>query len=465
MHHIAQGVGPGEAGVPVATQVSATDLVAHLFRRAGFGALPSELARATSAGYDATVSTLVAGLTAPDPGADAITTPVLSPAEPLAQLRQDPTARKAYAAQLRAQFVELTTWWLSRMLATSNPLKEKLTFLLHGHFPTAISKVRFPVYMYDQNQLFRTQGSGDFDTLTQAVAQDPAMLIWLDANSNKASNPNENFARELMERFTMGVGTYTQADVRAASYCFTGWRLDPRTGSFDIAARQHSAAPQMFLGVSGVNTGQQVIDIVTQSDVSSHFVPSRFWSYLAYPVTPSDPVVADLAPGYATDRNLGNLLTAIFQHPEFTQAQSLQGLIKQPTEYVVGTLRALGVTSNELQTRRPAELVSVFANLGQVLFDPPSVGGWPQNSYWLSTSAALARWKFARQVAHTTDISTVADASPGDRVDAAAEMLTVSNWSAGTAASLRARCVRSADPGHPRPGVARIREQLMEEEP
>ena len=323
------------------------------------------------------------------------------------------------------------------MLATSNPLKEKLTFLLHGHFPTAISKVRFPVYMYDQNQLFRSQGSGDFDTLTQAAAQDPAMLLWLDANSNKASNPNENFARELMERFTMGIGTYTQADVRAASFCFTGWRLDPRTGSFDIASRQHSTAPQTFLGVSGVDAGQQVIDLATHSDASSHFVPSRFWSYLAYPVTPGDPVVADLAPGYAADRNLGHLLTAIFQHPRFTQAPSLQGLVKQPTEYVVGTLRALGVTPTELAARRPAELVGVFANLGQVLFDPPSVGGWPQNSYWLSTSAALARWKFAHQVARTTDISTVADASPGDRVDAAAEMLTVSSWSATTASALQ----------------------------
>ena len=105
---------------------------------------------------------------------------------------------------------------------------------------------------------------------------DPAMLIWLDANSNKASDPNENFARELMERFTMGIGTYTQADVRAASYCFTGWRLDPAHGLLRLRRRQHSSSPQTFLGTRGVNTGQQVIDIVTQSDASSHFVPSRF---------------------------------------------------------------------------------------------------------------------------------------------------------------------------------------------
>jgi uncharacterized protein (DUF1800 family) len=418
------------------SSATTTDLVAHLYRRAGFGALPSELAAAASAGYDETVSALVAGLTAPDTGADAIPAPTLSTPPPPAQRRAaGAAARQQLSAQIHHEFVSLTGWWVARMMATTSPLKEKLTFLLHGHFPTAISKVRFPLYMYGQNQLFRTQGAGDFDTLTQAVATDPAMLIWLDANSDKASNPNENFARELMERFTMGIGTYTQADVRAGAYCFTGWRLDPRTGTFSIDAGQHATSPQTFLGTPGVNTGQQVIDIVTHSDASSRYVPSRFWSYLAYPVGPSDPVVSDLAPGYAVDRNITNLLSAIFSHPRFTSAQAQQGLVKQPTEYVVGALRALGVTPAALSVRA-AELVSVFESLGQVLFDPPSVGGWPQNGYWLSTAAALARWKFAHRLARIGDISTVADAAPGDRVDAAASMLTAPGWSDTTAAAL-----------------------------
>ncbi len=418
-------------------QPGTADLVAHLYRRAGFGALPSELATATGEGYDATVATLVRGLTQPDPGAAAIAAPTLSPPPPPAQRRaMDVASRRQLQMEIRQQFVELSSWWLARMMATSNPLKEKLTFLLHGHFPTAISKVRFPLYMYGQNQLFRTQGSGDFDTLTQAVATDPAMLIWLDANSNQASNPNENFARELMERFTMGIGTYTQNDVRAAAYCFTGWKLNPRTNAFAFDAAQHSTTPQTFLGTTRVNSGQQVIDIVTHSEASSRFVPSRFWSYLAYPVSPGDPVVADLAPGYAADRNIGNLLTAIFQHPRFTQARARTGLVKQPTEYMVGALRALGVSAAGVQAR-PAELIPVFESLGQVLFDPPSVGGWPQNGYWLSTSASLTRWEFAHRLAHAADISPVADAAPPSRVDAAAEMLTISDWSASTAAVLR----------------------------
>jgi len=419
------------------------DLLGHLYRRAGFGARPEELGAAVAAGYDATVTSLVAGLGAADPGADAVPAPELgAPLSPAERQALDPASRRALEEQLRQEFTALTAWWLGRMLATTNPLREKLTLLLHGHFPTAISKVRYPAFMYGQNQVFRTQGSGDFTELTLAVAQDPAMLLWLDANSNKASDPNENFARELMERFTMGIGTYTQADVRAASYCFTGWRVDPSTGGFDIAARLHSTAPQTFLGIGGVNSGQQVVDIVTQSEASSRFVPSRFWSYLAYPVGPGDPVLADLAPGYAADRNVANLLAAIFRHPRFIEAQSLHGLVKQPVEYVVGSLRALGVTPAEVRRAGP-ELVGVLAGLGQVPFDPPSVGGWPQNGYWLSTSAALTRWQFAHAVARRADISAVADVGRRDRVDAAAALLGVPGWSAATAATLQRA---SADP-------------------
>ena len=425
----------------LAPPVTGTDLLAHLYRRAGFGAVPAELASASAAGYEATVRALVSGLSEPDAGGDAVPTPVLSPPGSLLERRRSLStagagARSALVAQLHQELVDLTTWWLGRMLVTSTPLTEKLTFLLHGQFPTAISKVRFPAYMFEQNQLFRTQGSGDFATLTQAVAMDPAMLIWLDANSNKASDPNENFARELMERFTMGIGTYTQADVRAASYCFTGWRVDRHTGSFAFDADKHSSLPQTFLGTRGVSMGQQVIDIVTRSDASSRYVPSRLWSVLAYPVTPDDPVVDDLAPGYAADRNMANLLSAVLLHPRFTSTQAMQGLVKQPTEYVVGALRALGMTSADLQAK-PAAILEVLAGLGQVLFDPPSVGGWAQNGYWLSTAAALTRWKFAHRLARRGDISNVTDAVGSDRVDAAAELLAVLRWSDSTASALR----------------------------
>jgi uncharacterized protein (DUF1800 family) len=411
--------------------------VAHLYRRAGFGASSPEIAAAAKTGYASAVATLVNGLSGPDQGADAIAAPsdIVDPATvDLSQLKSDLPAKHALGVSLRAGKIELTQWWLDRMVATTSPLNEKLTFLLHGHFPTAISKVRFPSYMYGQNQLFRTMGSSSFDTLTQAVSTDPAMLIWLDAGTDKAADPNENFARELMERFTMGIGNYSESDVKAAATSFTGWRLDRKTGSMVINPRQHDATPQTFLGTSGVSSGQQVIDLVTHSAASAKYVPAALWSHLAYPVLPSDSVVADLSPDYAADLNVANLLRAIFMHPSFVSAAATGGLIKQPTEYVVGSLRTFGVTT---ATFGLPQVLGSLADMGQVLFDPPSVGGWSQNEYWLSTSAALARWQFAHRLTAVADLSAVADEPAASRVETAAAFLGLTGWSSATTTALR----------------------------
>src|ERR1700722_4390122 len=264
-----------------------TTAVAMLHRRLGFGATADELSAAVSAGYAATARSLLAGLSQPDPGADAVMPPTFTPPPaPLSQLRANPAARQAYFEQLRREARQLIVWWLARMVGSSTPAHEKLTFLLHGHFPTAISKVHYPQFMYRQNQLFRTQGSGDFAVLTQAVAVDPAMLIWLDAATDLASDPNENFARELLERFTMGIGTYSEADVRAAAYCFTGWQVDRRSGPVFVSALDPAPGPLAFPGQSGINSGQQVITIATSTSASAHYVPSAFWSHIATPATP-----------------------------------------------------------------------------------------------------------------------------------------------------------------------------------
>jgi hypothetical protein len=263
-----------------------TSAIAMLYRRIGFGATEQELSAAVSAGYSATADSLLGGLGQPDPGGDSIAPPSF---EPVGSLRTDTAARQAYIEALRANSRELIVWWLARMIATTNPTQEKLTLLLHGHFPTAISKVHFAQFMYRQNQLFRTQGFGNFTALTQAVAVDPAMLIWLDASSDKAQDPNENFARELLERFTMGIGTYTENDVRAAAYCFTGWQLNLRTGGFSISALDHSNAPQTFLGNPGINSGTQVIDIATSPLRSRRRRPwCRTW-HRAMPATTTWP--------------------------------------------------------------------------------------------------------------------------------------------------------------------------------
>jgi uncharacterized protein (DUF1800 family) len=413
-----------------------TTAIALLYRRLGFGATAPELSAAVGAGYSATVTSLLSGLGQPDPGGDAVVPPTFTPIPTnLAQLRTDIEARRAYFETQRTESRALIVWWVARMIAADNPAQEKLTLLLHGHFPTAVSKVRYAQFMYQQNELFRTQGPGNFTQLTQAVAVDPAMLIWLDAATDKAQDPNENFARELLERFTMGIGTYSENDVRAAAYCFTGWQLSLRTGTFSISALDHSNAPQTFLGNAGINSGTQVIDIATNTEASARYVPSALWSHLAYPVAPNATVVSDLAPSYASDHNVANLLRSIVTNPQFTTATTQSGLIKQPIEYVVGALRALSITATQVQAD-PDGVLGVLADMGQVPFDPPSVGGWGQNGYWLSTAAALVRWQFALRLSQLGDISMVADAPRRSRAAAAGQLLSIPTWSSTTAKAL-----------------------------
>ena len=411
--------------------------LALLYRRAGFGATSSELSQASALGFTASLTKLLGGLQQADPPADAIEVPtMLLPPFYKPKSLNTPAAIAQFNQTLSQERIALTNWWLGRMVASTNPLKEKLTFFLHCHFPTAISKVRFPEYMYRQNQIFRTLGGGDFANLTMAVSTDPAMLIWLDAGTDRMPDPNENFARELMERFTMGIGTYTELDVRAAAFAFTGWHLNNSTGQFAIAPKLHSNTPQTFLGHQGVTTGQEVINIVTRTSACAQFVVSSVWSRFAYPVKPSDPLVVELASTYSNDRNMTNLLRTVFEHPNFLSASTATGLIKQPVEYVVGALRALKIPAARIPAIKPP-IMNALASLGQVLFDPPSVGGWPQNEYWLSTSAALARWRFAHQIALLSDVSLVADSPPASRVEAVGELLSITSWSPSTAAALK----------------------------
>lgn len=412
--------------------------LAHLYRRAGFGADPQELDTATASGFAATVDSWISGLSEPDPGASAIEPPELvSVPTSFAAYPPGSSARRELMASARRQLPLLVQWWVARMTAATNPLTEKLTLLMHNQFPTAVSKVQFPSLMLRQNELFRSQAAGAFDSFTLAVSQDPAMLIWLDASTDNKGHPNENFARELMERFTMGIGTYSQADVTAAAVCFTGWRYDLAGAGFAFDPGDHDSTPQSFLGQQGVNTGEQVIDIVTHSRASANWVTSRMWSFLAYPVPTTDPVVEELSAGYAQNLSMGQLVRAILEHPAFVSEQATSGLVKQPVEWVAGTLKALGFTPSSVAEGRPP-LYEVLAGLGQVPFDPPSVGGWPQNDGWLSTAASLARWQWASEVTSRpdADISLVEDASPTDRPDAAATLLSLPGWSPSTSAAL-----------------------------
>lgn len=402
------------------TTSSTSSTLAHLFRRAGFGVTPAEIEAAEKLGFEATVDKLVAGLTEVDAAGSALGVPHLTP---LAQANIPGFSYDDYT-----EFVALSTWWIDRMIVSDTSLREKLVLLLHEQFPTSYQKVGYADLMYRQNQLFRTLGAGSFDALTQAVAQDPAMLIWLDTGTDQKAHANENFARELMERFTMGVGNYTEDDVREAARAFTGWTLDYTTGDFFFNVYDHDGSEKRFLGKAGRWQGQDIIGIATHTTASAKWVVARFWSWLAYPVTTKDPVVAELARDYKKDLNVKNLLEAILRHPHFVSARARTGLVKQPIEYLVGTLRLLGLRTAAFSE---GTLVWLLASLGQQPFVPLNVGGWGQNQYWLSTSASNNQLSLAWSVAQYADLTEIVDlnGSPGAQVDAVTKLLAVDAWS------------------------------------
>jgi len=401
--------------------------IAHLLRRTGLGPTAAEVDAAVAKGYRAVVDELC-DFSSPD-RADATAVPVAHPFTPLGQAAMSTEQRKAAAAQRGSDLQALQLWWLRRMATTDHPLREKLTLLWHGHFATSYDKVQRPDYLLRQNQVFRTMGGGDFEVLTQAVAKDPAMMQWLDTAQDRKAHPNENFARELMELFTLGIGNYTEDDVREGARAFTGWSTDRTTGTWAINARQHDSGTKTVLGQTGSWGGEDVVHILVNSPASASFIVSKVWGHFAYPVAPSDPVVADLAPAYARSRDVLALVRAVLAHPRFTSASAMSGLVKQPIEWVIGSLRALGLPVIDKR------LVGVLSGLGQVPFRPPSVGGWPQNEYWLTTASSLARLTFASAVASLADLSMISALPPAQRPDAAAHLLSVA-WSPTTAKGL-----------------------------
>lgn len=354
--------------------------VAHLLRRAAFGGLPEEIEAGVQAGVEATVERLLDWSLSPP---DTDHPPLPDPREQLA----DP-------GNSRELTLEVQRWWVNRMLTSPAPALEKLTLFWHGHFATSLLKVRVHAAMVNQNQLFRRAGTGSFPQLTKAVSRDPAMMYWLDLLQSRAGALNENWARELLELFTMGQNNgYTQADVTEAARAFTGYRLDPANGyAFVFVPRFHDGGTKTFLGVTGTLTGDDVIDIVMARPETPRFVASRVWFRYASASPPAG-VLDDLGAAFASRLDVTDLLRALFTHPAFYADEVRHGLVGQPTESFVRLIRGLDVPPD---VWRPAVIGIGF--LGQVLFAPPTVGGWGHNRTWLATSVAGARAILGRQL-------------------------------------------------------------------
>ena len=296
---------------------------------------------------------------------------------------------------LRANSIEtqrLGVWWANRMLTTSRPLEEKLTLFWHGHFATGDAKVRDYRMMFAQNQMLRANASGRLRELLVGILKDPAMLVYLDNGENVKSHPNENFGRELLELFTMGVGNYSERDVREAARSFTGWTNDVLAFKFD--REQHDFGEKTFLGKTGPLDGEDVIDTILAQPVTAEFVSGKIYrNFVRDEVPPA--VRAELGRSFrSSGYQIKPLLKRIFLSKDFYSPASTATQIKSPVVLVVSTYKKMGL--RELPTI--PDFGRLTAGLGQALFDPPNVAGWAGGRTWITPATLLQRGNLFRDV-------------------------------------------------------------------
>ena len=389
---------------------------AHLLERAGFGGTPEELAQFAAMTPQAAVRRLVyhkdipndlpafdhsgvhdAGLE-PFPASRPAATDLAKATgesmgikvKPAGNRRLQPVANKFFY-WLRASRLEtnrVAYWWANRMLATNRPLEEKMALFWHGHFATSEEKVRDYRKMLRQNELFRTQGTGNFRDLLVGVAQGPAMLAFLDAGVNVKGAPNENFAREIMEMFSMGVGNYSETDIREAARAFTGWNFVDL--DFVVTREKHDDTIKTVLGKQGGFDGIDVIDVILSQPVTSEYVSSRIYRYFVRQ-DPSAELRAQLGARLRqSNYAIAPLLETIFLSRDFYSPASMATHIKSPVELVISTYKKMGLS----EVPGVPDFNDLTEALGQKLLYPPTVAGWASGNSWITPGLLLARGNF-----------------------------------------------------------------------
>ncbi len=382
----------GIAGIALAAAAHASSLGEQgtrlLLTRAGFAPSAEEVAQYSGLTQAQAVDRLLAQARktaiAPPPAwvDDALVTP--------RELRQmSDEQRRAYRQQQIGWSLELRGWWLREMVASSSPLTERMTLFWHDHFVSAQPKVRAAQLMYRQNALLRRHALGSFADLLHAVARDPAMQIYLDTVINRKGEPNENFAREVMELFTLGQGHYTETDVKEAARAFTGWSVDPRTGRFLVRPALHDDGEKTVLGRTGNLDGDQVLDILLAQPQTAEFVTRKLWREFVSPQPDEARVRAVAAQFRASGYRIDAALRALLLQPEVVQRDQDDALVKSPVELIVGLARQTGA---DIGDGVGAAIAS--AAMGQNLFAAPNVRGWPGGEAWINTQTLLARKQF-----------------------------------------------------------------------
>jgi uncharacterized protein (DUF1800 family) len=351
--------------------------VGHLFRRAAFGPTPADLDAGLKDGPAKALARLLAG----GPKLDEFERSMKPLADTIAKTNAD---------------ANLAAWWLTRMLYSPHPLAEKMTLFWHNHFATSNAKVQNARYMLAQYDLLRKNALGSFATMLTGMSADQAMLVWLDGRGSKKGSPNENYARELMELFSLGLGDYTEKDVREAARAFTGWEVG---SAAKFTPGDHDAGDKTVLGKSGKWKPDDVVRICLDRPACPLFLCEKLFRFLVSDTLPATKaLLAPLADAYKkSDYDTGALVKTILSSNLFFSEDAYRTKVKSPVEFALGAVKAIG---GRIGT---SALALTLTQLGQNLFHPPSVKGWDGGPAWLNGQTLLFRQNLALALCSTED--------------------------------------------------------------
>ncbi len=420
----------GVASAATAATPLGFDDARHLLVRTSFAAPPADIDSFSRLTREQAVDRLLAWSDKPR-----ITPPPAWVREPVVP----GSVVRAMSVEERRQFqntnvrrgIDLRGWWLQEMVTTPSPLTEKMALFWHNHFVSSLQKVRQPQYLYRQNLLLREHALGNFGAILHAIARDPAMVIYLDNASNRKGQPNENFAREVMELFTLGEGHYSERDIKDVARAFTGWSIDAEKGEFLFRAGAHDDGVKTVLGRSGNLDGDGVLDILLAQPRTAEFIVRKLWREFVSPeVTAADDAdVRRLAGVFRDSRyDIRATLRALLISDAFYAPRHRATLVKSPVDLVVGTLRQFQFTTGDV-----APFALTVAQLGQNLFSPPNVKGWPGGEAWINSTTLLGRKQFLDRLFRADEMRP-------------AMMMAANNVppaSAGPAADMRQRLLRA----------------------
>ena len=396
-----------------------TALMAHLLRRAGFGASRNELEEYIAMGYDGAVEAL---LTPSDPGN--------MPADLIRRYHVEQSELRDLAGS--------AAYWMYRMISTSCPMEEKIALFWHGLFATGYAKLNQARSLLNQVDMFRRSGLGSFEDLLVELSKDPAMIVWLDNNENHGSAINENYGRELLELFSMGIGNYTEDDIKECSRAFTGWTLGNAeymavraakdsiwpygriAWHFDYRDEDHDAGEKTFLGETGKFNGEDIIAIIAKQESTARFVATRLFQFFA-----ADEITEDgekaiqemIASYFSSGYQIRAMLRTLFHTDYFKSDEARFARVKGPVEMVVGAIRMSGNYQNPALGIEKVSDTMLY--MGQGLLQPPTVEGWHEGSEWIDSGALVERVNFAAR--ELSDVTSPGVRSIIDRLQAGAD--------------------------------------------